>query len=88
MKLLRAFLALSSVLAAAFAAEKRPLAPQDLWAIKRVGGPELSCEGKHVAFTGGDRSVGKSMGAAHLRLVDVATLVAGNRALRVEKFRY
>ena len=51
MKLLRALVAFTLALAAALAAEKRPLTPQDLWAIKRVGSPALSADGKQVVFT-------------------------------------
>jgi len=72
MNLLRAFLALSSVLAAAFATEKRPLAPQDLWAIKRVGSPALSSDGKHVVFTVQEWSIDKNKSTTNLWLVDVA----------------
>jgi len=36
---------------AASAAEPRLLTPQDLWAIKRVGTPALSPDGKHAVFT-------------------------------------
>ena len=36
--------------AAASAAEPRLLKPQDLWAIKRVGTPALSPDGRHAVF--------------------------------------
>src|SRR3954447_5075153 len=35
---------------AALAAEPRLLTPQDLWAIKRVGSPALSPDGRHAVF--------------------------------------
>ena len=35
---------------AASAAEPRLLTPQDLWAIKRVGTPASSPDGKHAVF--------------------------------------
>ena len=35
---------------AASAAEPRLLTPQDPWAIKRVGTPALSPDGKHAVF--------------------------------------
>jgi len=72
MKLLRALVAFTLVLAAAFAAEKRPLTPQDLWAIKRVGSPALSPDGKQVVFTVQDWSVDKNKSTTNLWLVDVA----------------
>ena len=72
MKLLRAVVALSLALAAAFAAEKRPITPQDLWAIKRVGSPALSPDGKQVVFTVQEWSVEKNKSTTNLWLVDVA----------------
>lgn len=35
----------------AFAAERRPITPEDVWAIQRVAGPALSPDGRHVAYT-------------------------------------
>ena len=72
MKLLRALVAFTLALAAALAAEKRPLAPQDLWAIKRVGSPALSPDGKQVVFTVQEWSIEKNKGTTNLWLVDVA----------------
>ena len=36
---------------AVFAPNKRVITPQDLWAMKRVGSPSLSPDGKTVVFT-------------------------------------
>ena len=58
---------------AAIAAEKRPLTPQDLWAVKRLGSPELSPDGKTVVFTVQEWSVEKNKGTTNLWLADVAT---------------
>lgn len=71
-KLLRALIALSLALSAASAAEKRSLTPQDLWAIKRVGSPALSPDGKQVVFTVQEWSVEKNKSTSNLWLVDVA----------------
>ena len=72
MKLLRAFVALTLASAVVFAAEKRPLTPQDLWAIKRVGSPALSADGKQVVFTVQEWSIEKNKSTSNLWLVDVA----------------
>ena len=71
MKLLRAFLALTLALTAALAAEKRPLTPQDLWAMKRVGSPALSPDGNQVVFTVQEWSVEKNKSTSNLWLVEV-----------------
>ena len=57
---------------AAAAAEKRPITPQDLWAIKRVGSPALSPDGKQVVFTVQEWSIEKNKSTTNLWLVDVA----------------
>ena len=67
-----AALFLAFTAAAAMAAEKRPLTPQDLWAIKRVGSPALSPDGKQVVFTVQEWSVEKNKSTSNLWLVDVA----------------
>ncbi len=72
MKLLRTLLVLSLAWAIATAAEKRPLAPQDLWAIKRVGAPALSPDGRQVVFTVQEWSVEKNKSTTNLWLVPVS----------------
>jgi dipeptidyl aminopeptidase/acylaminoacyl peptidase len=57
---------------AAFAADKRPITPQDLWACKRVGGPALSPDGRTAALTVQEWSVDKNKSTTNLWLVDVA----------------
>ncbi len=71
MNLLRAFVALALTLVAASAAEKRPLTPQDLWAVKRVGSPALSPDGQQVVFTVQEWSVDKNKSTTNLWLVAV-----------------
>lgn len=58
---------------AAIAADKHPLTPQDLWAIKRVGNPALSPDGKTVAFTIQEWSIEKNKPTQSLWLAEVAT---------------
>lgn len=72
MKLLRALAALFLALAVAVAAEKRPITPQDLWAVKRVGSPALSPDGQRVVFTVQEWSIEKNTSTASLWLVEVA----------------
>jgi dipeptidyl aminopeptidase/acylaminoacyl peptidase len=72
MKLLRVCIALTLLLAVASAADKRPLVPQDLWAIKRVGSPALSPDGKQVVFTVQEWSIDKNKSTSNLWLVEVA----------------
>lgn len=54
------------------AAEKRPITPQDLWAMKRLGAPAISPDGKQVVFVVTEWSVEKNKSTANLWLVDVA----------------
>ena len=76
MKLPRALVALTVAvplsLAAAFAAEKRSLTPRDLWAIKRVGSPALSADGKQVVFTVQEWTIATNKSTTNLWLVEVA----------------
>lgn len=53
-------------------ADKRPITPQDLWAMKRLGGPALSPDGKSVVFTVQEWSVEKNKSTTNLWVVDVA----------------
>ena len=68
--LLAVFALLVSV---AGAAEKRLITPHDLWAVKRVGSPALSPDGRRVVFTVQEWSVEKNKATANLWLADVAT---------------
>lgn len=54
---------------AAWAADKRPITPQDLWAIKRVGSAALSPDGKTVVYTQQEWSVEKNKSRTNLWLV-------------------
>jgi len=54
------------------AADKRPITPQDLWLMKRLGGPALSPDGKTVVFTVQDWSIEKNKSTSSLWLVDTA----------------
>ena len=54
------------------AADKRPITPQDLWLMKRLGGPALSPDGKLAVFTVQDWSIEKNKSTSSLWLVDVA----------------
>src|SRR3954471_16854158 len=58
---------------AALAAEPRLLTPQDLWAIKRVGTPALSPDGRHAVFPVQDWSIDKNKSTSNLWTVEVAT---------------
>jgi dipeptidyl aminopeptidase/acylaminoacyl peptidase len=58
--------------AAAFAADRRPITPQDLWAIKRIGSPVLSPDGTRVAFTQQEWSLEKNSSTTSLWVIDVA----------------
>jgi dipeptidyl aminopeptidase/acylaminoacyl peptidase len=68
-----AFLLTWALAVVAFAADKRPITPQDLWAIKRLGSPELSPDGKTVVFTLQEWSVEKNKSTQNLWIADVAT---------------
>ena len=54
------------------AADKRPITPQDLWLMKRLGGPALSPDGKTAVFTVQDWSIEKNKSTSSLWLVEVA----------------
>lgn len=53
-------------------ADKRPLTPQDLWAVKRLGSPALSPDSKTVVFTVQDWSIERNKSTSSLWLVDTA----------------
>jgi dipeptidyl aminopeptidase/acylaminoacyl peptidase len=54
------------------AADKRPITPQDLWLMKRLGSPALSPDGTRVVFTVQDWSIEKNKSTTNLWLVEVA----------------
>src|SRR3712207_9222427 len=56
----------------ASAAEPRLLTPQDLWAIKRVGNPALSPDGKHAVFPVQQWNVDKNKSSSNLWTVALA----------------
>src|SRR5258708_25213040 len=53
-------------------ADKRPLTPQDLWAVKRLSSPAVSPDGKTVVFTIQEWSIEKNKSTSSLWLVDTA----------------
>ncbi len=66
-------LTLLAQLAAAAENSKRPITAQDLWAVKRVGAPVLSPDGKHAAYSVQEWSIEKNKPTAALWLTEVAT---------------
>ena len=52
---------------------KRPITAQDLWAVKRVGAPALSPDGRHAAYSVQEWSIEKNKPTAALWLTEVAT---------------
>ncbi len=58
---------------AAFAADKRPITPQDLWAFKRVGSPGLSPDGRAAVFTVQEWSIDKNSSTTSLWWIEVAS---------------
>ncbi|HEX8680079.1 MAG TPA: S9 family peptidase, partial [Chthoniobacterales bacterium] len=67
-----AFLLSFTLCAAASAAEPRLLTPQDLWAIKRVGNPALSPDGKQAVFPVQQWNIEKNKSSSNLWTVAVA----------------
>ena len=67
-----AFLLTLALSVSVFAADKSPLTPQDLWAIKRLSSPAVSPDGKSVVFTVQDWSIEKNKSTSSLWLVDTA----------------
>jgi len=51
---------------------KRLITPHDLWAMKRLGSPALSTDGKLVVFTVTEWSIEKNKSTTHLWLADLA----------------
>ena len=71
-RFLSGLLVLVSLVCGVQAADKRPLAPRDLWAMKRVGSPVVSPDGRQVVFTVQEWSVEKNKSTTSLWRVDVA----------------
>jgi len=65
------FLALT-ISSSAYAADKRPITPHDLWAMKRLAPPALSPDGRRVVLPVQEWSVEKNKSTTNLWLVDVA----------------
>lgn len=65
-------LLLSNVATAADAG-RRPITAQDLWAVKRVGAPALSPDGRRAAVSVQEWSIAKNKPVARIWLVDVAS---------------
>ncbi|MDQ6654691.1 MAG: S9 family peptidase [Verrucomicrobiota bacterium] len=61
-----------AICAAASAAEPRLLTPQDLWAIKRVGNPALSPDGKTAVFPVQQWNIEKNKSSSNLWTVTLA----------------
>lgn len=53
-------------------ADKRPMTPHDLWAMKRLGAPALSPDGRAAVFTVQEWSVDKNKSTTNLWLVNLA----------------
>src|SRR3954463_10447249 len=53
-------------------ADKRPIVPQDLWAMKRLGSPALSPDGKSAIFSVTEWSIEKNRASANLWLANTA----------------
>lgn len=51
---------------------KRLITPHDLWAMKRLGGPSLSPDGKSVVFSVTEWSIAKNKSATHLWVSELA----------------
>jgi dipeptidyl aminopeptidase/acylaminoacyl peptidase len=71
-RLLLGFVLTVSLCLATFAAEPRLLTPQDLWAIKRVGTPALSPDGRYAVFPVQEWSIDKNKSTSNLWTVSVA----------------
>ncbi|HYM87274.1 MAG TPA: hypothetical protein VET30_11160, partial [Pseudoxanthomonas sp.] len=65
-------LATMAPLATAAGNAKRPITAQDLWAVKRVGAPALSPDGKRAVVSVQEWSIEKNKPTASLWLVDVS----------------
>jgi len=67
-----AFLLTLALCAAVLRADQRPITPQDLWALKRLGSPALSAVGSTAVFTVQEWSIDKNKSTSNLWLVDTA----------------
>lgn len=74
MKLSRlvAFFLTLALSVAVLAAGKHPITPQDLWAMKRLGSPALSPDGRTAVFTVQEWSIDKNKSTSSLWLVNLA----------------
>ncbi|MES2683839.1 MAG: S9 family peptidase [Pseudomonadota bacterium] len=54
-------------------AARRPITAQDLWAVKRVGAPSLSPDGKRVVYNVQEWSIDKNKATASLWLTDLTS---------------
>lgn len=72
LRVLALFVALVAA-ASPFAAEKHPITPQDLWAMRRLGAPAVSPDGKTIVFTVQEWSIEKNAGTTNLWTVDVSS---------------
>lgn len=66
-------LAVFAPIAAGTTTGKRPITAQDLWAVKRVGAPALSPDGKRAVVSVQEWSIEKNKPTANLWLVEVAS---------------
>lgn len=64
---------LATPLAMAADRAKRPITAQDLWAVKRVGAPAISPDGRHAVVSVQEWSIEKNKPTASLWLVDIAS---------------
>ena len=65
--------ALPCAAGAASAPARRPLLPQDLWALQRLGSPALSPDGRQAVFTVQEWSVERNQATTQLWLTEVAS---------------
>jgi dipeptidyl aminopeptidase/acylaminoacyl peptidase len=73
MRIIPLLLSLALACSTAFAAEKRLITPQDLWAMKRVGSPALSPDGRQVVFVVQEWSIEKNKSTSNLWLAEVSS---------------
>jgi len=66
-------LMLSAPFVSVFAAERRPITAQDLWAVKRLSEPAISPDGKRVVTSVQEWSIDKNKPTASLWITDIAS---------------
>ncbi|HVZ65980.1 MAG TPA: S9 family peptidase [Lacunisphaera sp.] len=69
---LLAFILTLALAVVAGAGDKRPITPQDLWRMKRLGAPVLSPDGTRAAFSVQEWSIEKNKSTSSLWIVDLA----------------